>query len=119
MHALSLLALLLPFAAANPHKRCDCMSWTQETGWIHNADLTHWVCKVYYKEVDYNSRFDASTGRCVVDGSLKIDGQTWENQCKEEASGYFRLDPTTGATLDVGKGLLKVSAAVGSCPDRD
>ncbi|KAG6068036.1 hypothetical protein E4U32_001986, partial [Claviceps aff. humidiphila group G2b] len=53
---------------------------------------------------------------CVADGDLKIDGQTWENQCKEEGStGYFRLDPKTGATLNVGDGLLKVSAAVGHC----
>ncbi|KAG5988965.1 hypothetical protein E4U52_006071 [Claviceps spartinae] len=115
MHALSLLAILLPLVAAKSHGACDCMSWTQETGWIHNADLTHWVCMVDYKYNRYNSRFDADTGRCVADGDMKIDGQTWEDQCKEEgAAGYFRLDPKTGATLDVDN-LLKVGAAVGHC----
>ncbi|KAG6090493.1 hypothetical protein E4U30_001149 [Claviceps sp. LM220 group G6] len=114
MHALSLLAILLPLVAAKPHGACDCMSWTQETGWIHNADLTHWVCTVYYKEVHYNSRFDANSGQCVVDGDWKIDGQTWENQCKEEgADGYHALDENN-ATLDNGK-VFKVGAAVGHC----
>ncbi|KAG5913057.1 hypothetical protein E4U61_007449 [Claviceps capensis] len=93
MRALSLLALLLPFVAADKHDQCDCMSWTQETGWIHNPDLTHWVCHVHYMEVSYKSRFDKNTGRCVVDGKRKISGQDWEDACKSEGhDGYLILD---------------------------
>lgn len=48
MYALSLLALLLPLAVANDHLKCDCMSWSEGENWIHNAVLTHYVCKTYY-----------------------------------------------------------------------
>lgn len=50
MHALSLLALLLPLAAGNKHYQCDCMSWTAGDGqnWIHDATLSHYVCHHYY-----------------------------------------------------------------------
>ncbi|KAG6020995.1 hypothetical protein E4U40_005681 [Claviceps sp. LM458 group G5] len=113
MHALSFLALLLPFVAANKHDQCDCMSWTKETGWIHNKDLTHWVCHVYYMEVSYHSRFDIDTGRCVVDGDRKIDGQSWEDACKEEGrDGYLILDDKDHhADLT----SYKVGAAAGDC----
>ncbi|KAG5951913.1 hypothetical protein E4U58_001021 [Claviceps cyperi] len=114
MHALSLLALLLPLVAARKHKQCDCMSWSPGGQWIHNADLTHWVCNVYYQEVNYDSKFDASTGRCQTDGKWKIDGDDWENQCKSEGStGYFLLD-NEGGIIDSSK-LHTVGAAAGHC----
>ncbi|KAG5945378.1 hypothetical protein E4U59_005916 [Claviceps monticola] len=113
MHALSLLALLLPFVVADKHDQCDCMSWTQETGWIHNPTLTHWVCQVHYTEVHYGSRFDKDTGRCVVDGQWKIEGQDWEDACKREGSeGYLDLD-----AQDPQQRLAShtVGAATGNC----
>ncbi|KAG6020994.1 hypothetical protein E4U19_002110 [Claviceps sp. Clav32 group G5] len=113
MHALSLLALLLPFVVAKKHDQCDCMSWTKETGWIHNKDLSHWVCKVHYAAADYGSRFDVDTGRCVADGDWKIDGQDWENACIDEGhSGYFILDDQG---YNVNLTLYKVGAATGDC----
>ncbi|KAG6272853.1 hypothetical protein E4U47_002296 [Claviceps purpurea] len=113
MHALSLLALLLPFVVADKHRQCDCMSWTQKSGWIHNPDLTHWVCHVYYKEVHYQSRFDKDTGRCVVDGDWKIKGQDWEDACvREGQAGYLLLDDQ-GNHADLKS--YKVDAATGDC----
>ncbi|KAG6054744.1 hypothetical protein E4U17_003507 [Claviceps sp. LM77 group G4] len=112
MHALNLLALLLPFVAAKKHDQCDCMSWTKETGWIHNQYLTHWVCHVHYREVEYQSRFDIDTGRCVVDG-WKIKGQDWEDACKEEGrDGYLILDDKD---YHVNLTSYTVGAATGNC----
>lgn len=47
MHALSLLAVLLPLAAANMHKQCDCWSFDTDK-WEYNTGLTNYVCDQYY-----------------------------------------------------------------------
>ncbi|KAG6194028.1 hypothetical protein E4U10_003411 [Claviceps purpurea] len=114
MHVLSLLALLLPFVAANDkHTQCDCMSWTKDSGWIHNADLTHYVCKVHLTAAEYNSHFDKDTGRCVTNGEWKIKGQDWEDACKKNGQdGYFEL---TDAGDNKNLLLHKVGAATGDC----
>lgn len=51
MHAISILAFLLPLVAAHGHKQCDCMTWADGQDWGHNEILTHFVCVE-----DYNHR---------------------------------------------------------------
>ncbi|KAG6155902.1 hypothetical protein E4U37_000789 [Claviceps purpurea] len=103
MHALSLLALLLPLAAANTHAQCDCMSWSEGQDWIHNAGLTQAVCdSSFYKN---KAKFNPTTNRCEGLTNFWIDGKTWEDQCKSSGKGYVDAHGTH----------LKVGAAAGSC----
>ncbi|KAG6027282.1 hypothetical protein E4U19_002115 [Claviceps sp. Clav32 group G5] len=111
MHALSLLALLLPLAAADTHKECDCMSWKQGESWGHNAVLTQWVCQSFYPN---KGQWNDSSKRCVAINGNKFDGDTWEGYCKAAGRwGYHAIKPNglgeaTGPTLTVG-------AATGNC----
>ncbi|CCE29363.1 hypothetical protein E4U22_004117 [Claviceps purpurea] len=113
MHALSLLALLLPLAVADTHDQCDCMSWggAQGNSWGHNAVLTQWVCQSFYPN---KGQWDASSKRCVGINGNKFDGDTWEGYCKAAGKwGYHKikangLGEATGPTL-------KVGAATGNC----
>ncbi|KAG6111263.1 hypothetical protein E4U13_004911 [Claviceps humidiphila] len=109
MHALSLLAFLLPLAAASTHAQCDCMSWSEGKPWIHDADLTQAVCEsAFYKN---KATYDPKTKRCVAGAEATkfwIDGHTWETQCKSFGQGY----------TDASGRPQKVGAAAGSCPDR-
>ncbi|KAG6099859.1 hypothetical protein E4U14_007185 [Claviceps sp. LM454 group G7] len=118
MYALSLLALLLPLAAANDHLKCDCMSWSEGQNWIHNAQLTHYVCSTYYKD---NAVYDAHGGRCIAEPGYKISGQPWEDLCKSAgADGFYPIvvDQYGSETVDKSKKPLTIGAAAGSCPDR-
>ncbi|KAG6306465.1 hypothetical protein E4U22_004503, partial [Claviceps purpurea] len=53
MHALSLLAILLPLAAADTHNWCSCQSWTsgQNAKWGVNQMLSYFVCSQDFKGV--------------------------------------------------------------------
>ncbi|KAG5948808.1 hypothetical protein E4U58_002068 [Claviceps cyperi] len=115
MRALSLVALLLPLAAARNHKQCDCMSWNKGEDWIHNAMLTHYVCFYYYKD---QATFDSSTGRCVASSGHSISGQPWEDNCKYmAASGYFPVDTGANGQESVNYMNMRQRAwlSVGSC----
>ncbi|KAG6082727.1 hypothetical protein E4U30_002460 [Claviceps sp. LM220 group G6] len=112
MYALSLLALLLPLAAANTHNQCDCMSWSENQPWIHNAELTQWVCQSFYPN---KGRWDDSSKRCVATNG-QFDGDTWEGYCKAAGqSGYHKIKPN-GLGEATGP-ILRVGAAAGHCPD--
>ncbi|KAG6303751.1 hypothetical protein E4U09_005790 [Claviceps aff. purpurea] len=97
MHALNLLALLLPLAAANTHGQ----------DWIHNAGLTQAVCDSSFHKKRY-AKFNPTTNRCEGLTNFWIDGKTWEDQCKSSGKGYVDAHGTH----------FKVGAAAGSCPDR-
>ncbi|KAG6075814.1 hypothetical protein E4U30_003027 [Claviceps sp. LM220 group G6] len=113
MRSFSLLTLLLPFVVANDHTKCDCMSWTAATDWIHNAELTHYVCLEYYPG---SAKYDDSTKRCVTTDGAVIDGQTWENDCKKFGKeGYYTFG--SDGHPDFSKKALTVGAVAGSCPN--
>ncbi|KAG5943563.1 hypothetical protein E4U60_006580 [Claviceps pazoutovae] len=118
MHALSLLALLLPLAAGNKHYQCDCMSWTAGPGqnWIHDATLSHYVCFQYYGK---DGVWNANQGLCVAKPGFKFDGQSWENNCKDAISGYYPVvtDDYNNELLDKTKKIV-AGAATGWCPDK-
>ncbi|KAG6027157.1 hypothetical protein E4U40_001686 [Claviceps sp. LM458 group G5] len=115
MRAFSLLTLLLPYVAANTHRQCDCWTWSSGGSWIQNADLTHYICLKYPDHTYY----DTKSQRCKTDDGYVIDGQIWEDDCKSygEKQGYSPF--TTDGRLDTNHALIKVGAAVGSCPNRD
>ncbi|KAG6111262.1 hypothetical protein E4U13_004910 [Claviceps humidiphila] len=112
MYALGLLALLLPLAAANTHNQCDCMSWSEKQPWIHNAQLTRWVCDSFYID---KASWDENSKLCVATNA-QFDGDTWEGYCK--AAGYWGYYPTRpDGSHDASKDILRVGAAAGHCPD--
>ncbi|KAG5950398.1 hypothetical protein E4U58_001670 [Claviceps cyperi] len=114
MRTFSLLTLLLPFVAANQHKHCYCQTWTAAGGWISNAGLTHYIC--YYNS--NGAYYDDKTQRCEADKDYTIDGDEWENACKKYGveNGYYPFN--AAGQPDTSKPLIKVGAAVGSCPNR-
>ncbi|KAG6057756.1 hypothetical protein E4U17_000971 [Claviceps sp. LM77 group G4] len=107
MHALSLLALLLPLVAAKGHKLCTCRTYTAAQGWETNPVLARWAL------------WDDKSQRCVArpDGPVddKIDGDTWEKQCAFYGTqdGYYPIDPK--GLPDRSKDPLKVDIALGQC----
>ncbi|KAG6084812.1 hypothetical protein E4U30_004480 [Claviceps sp. LM220 group G6] len=118
MHAISILALLLPLVAAHSHKQCDCMTWSDGQDWGHNAILTHFVCVE-----DYNHRavYDDATKRCVVTGDNRIDGDEWESLCRRYGvvEGFAPIGPKNEPVFPKYPAPpLRVGAAAGSCPDR-
>ncbi|KAG6083471.1 hypothetical protein E4U16_004160 [Claviceps sp. LM84 group G4] len=118
MHALSLLALLLPLAAANKHYRCGCMSWSPgpAQSWIHDSALAHYVCFNSYAD---NAMWNARDGLCLAKPGFKFDGQPWENDCKNAIGEFYRVvtDDYGNESLDKSK-KLTVGAATGWCPDK-
>ncbi|KAG5960308.1 hypothetical protein E4U58_004702 [Claviceps cyperi] len=116
MRAFSLLTLLLPFVAANQHKHCYCRTWTAEGGWISNNDLSHYIC--YYTN---HAHWDPSLNRCQADDDYYLEGQPWEDACKNYGvqEGYYPFDGGDDEDPDITHPLIRVGAAVGSCPDRD
>ncbi|KAG5919261.1 hypothetical protein E4U61_001021 [Claviceps capensis] len=117
MHALSLLALLLPLAAGNKHYQCNCMSWTAGPGqnWIHDATLSHYVCHHYYGN---DAVWNANQGLCLAKPGYKFDGQPWENNCKDAISGFYPIltDEYGNESLDRTRKIV-AGAATGWCPD--
>ncbi|KAG6052961.1 hypothetical protein E4U17_005171 [Claviceps sp. LM77 group G4] len=121
MHALSLLAVLLPLVsplvAANLHSQCDCRTWTDspEGGeWGYNRDLTRWLCyHVYTNTASWSEDY----GRCVATVEM-FDGQPWEDKCVEVGvkEGYYRFDRDGHPITNVNP--IKVGAATGHCPNR-
>ncbi|KAG6099861.1 hypothetical protein E4U14_007187 [Claviceps sp. LM454 group G7] len=113
MHALSLLALLLPLVAANRHKQCDCMSWKSGEDWTHNEMLSYFVC---WNDFKGQAKFNFNTKRCEALPGQWIDGDTWEGHCKSAGLGYFPV--SMDGIMDVSGMPLHVDAAAGSCPNR-
>ncbi|KAG6046865.1 hypothetical protein E4U17_007710 [Claviceps sp. LM77 group G4] len=112
MRAFSLLTFLLPFVAAKDHKQCNCMSWTKETGWIHNEGLTHYVC---FEKYPVNAHYDDKSKLCVASDGYVIDGETWENDCKDSGitDGYYPFG--TDDKPNFSEKIMKIGAATGDC----
>ncbi|KAG6024411.1 hypothetical protein E4U40_003297 [Claviceps sp. LM458 group G5] len=104
MHALSLLALLLPLVAAKTHKQCGCRTYTADKGWETNIVLARWAS------------WDDKAQRCA-ERTDKIDGQTFEDQCKffGTQGGYYPIT-AQGYPDKSGKPLM-VDIALGQCFD--
>ncbi|KAG6276063.1 hypothetical protein E4U47_000298 [Claviceps purpurea] len=116
MHALSLLALLLPLAAGNKHYQCDCMSWTAGENWIHNAALSHYVCHHYYTN---DGVWNANSGLCLAKPGYKFDGEPWEKNCKEAISGFYPVVTDEYGTESLNRTTkITAGAATGWCPDK-
>ncbi|KAG6272198.1 hypothetical protein E4U48_003242 [Claviceps purpurea] len=114
MHALSLLALLLPLVAANTHKQCGCRTYTADHGWETNTDLAHWVCNKFFRPT---ALWDRTAQRCAAredTDDYLIDGQIWENQCiyYGTQAGYYPLNALGYPTSSK---ALKVDIALGQC----
>ncbi|CCE29513.1 uncharacterized protein CPUR_03206 [Claviceps purpurea 20.1] len=115
MRAFSLLTLLLPFVAAKLHKKCNCMSWDKGGSWVHNEVLSHYVCYEVYPSV---AHWDDNAKVCVGNGGFDgewIDGETWENDCKQSGiqDGYYPFG--TDGMPDESQKLIHVDAVSGSC----
>ncbi|KAG5942808.1 hypothetical protein E4U59_000887 [Claviceps monticola] len=112
MHALSLLAILLPLAAADTHNWCSCQSWTAgpQANWGVNQMLSYFVCSQDYKGV---AKFNVNTNRCEGQNGYKLDGDTWEGHCKAAGQGYFPI--TMEGNIDIRGTPLRVDQAVGLC----
>ncbi|KAG6099860.1 hypothetical protein E4U14_007186 [Claviceps sp. LM454 group G7] len=110
MQALSLLALLLPLAAANTHSSCDCMSWSKGQSWIHNEMLSYFVC---WNDFKGQAKFNFNSNRCEALSGQSIDGDTWEGHCKTAGLGYFPI--SMNGVIDASGTPLHVDAAAGSC----
>ncbi|KAG6116908.1 hypothetical protein E4U14_008282 [Claviceps sp. LM454 group G7] len=92
MHALSLLAVLLPLVAADMHKQCDCWSFDTDK-WEYNTGLTNYVCDTYYGGQNHLAVYDDGLGRCLS-RDKKIDGDEWETLCKISGqNGYYPITP--------------------------
>ncbi|KAG5989069.1 hypothetical protein E4U52_005936 [Claviceps spartinae] len=115
MRAFSLLTLLLPFVAANTHRRCDCWTWSAGGNWMQNPDLTHYIC-LQYPEHTY---FDNNSKRCMTQDGYVLDGDIWESDCKYygEGKGYYPFK--SDGSPDKNHAPITVGAAVGHCPNRD
>ncbi|KAG6043801.1 hypothetical protein E4U39_004129 [Claviceps sp. Clav50 group G5] len=116
MHALSLLALLLPLAAAHEHYHCGCMSWSPGQNWIHDSALAHYVCFNNYAD---QAIWNARDGLCLAKPGFKLSGQPWEDACKAATGEFYPVvtDPYGNESLDKSK-KLTVGAATGWCPDK-
>ncbi|KAG6111265.1 hypothetical protein E4U13_004913 [Claviceps humidiphila] len=110
MHALSLLALLLPLAAADGPSSCDCMSWSKGQSWIHNQMLSYFVCWNDYKGL---AKFNLNTNRCEVLPGQSIDSGTFELHCKAAGLGYFPI--TMDGHMDASGTPIHVDEATVSC----
>ncbi|KAG6161075.1 hypothetical protein E4U22_002229 [Claviceps purpurea] len=114
MHALSLLALLLPLVAAAKHDQCDCMSWYQGGKWDHNRYLTKWICKYTDAYGPDKTRFDEHSGQCVGINGFQINGAEWEGNCKRVGvQGYYPIG--MDGIIDISGGLKKIDEATGNC----
>ncbi|KAG5931818.1 hypothetical protein E4U60_005748 [Claviceps pazoutovae] len=112
MHALSLLALLLPLVAADSFSQCDCKTASDDGKWTSDPALTHWVC---YNSYANTANFDANVGGCVST-QANIDGDTWQQSCIDAgvSSGYYAFGSDGKPITNVP--AMKVAHAAGQCP---
>ncbi|KAG6300214.1 hypothetical protein E4U09_007267 [Claviceps aff. purpurea] len=103
MHALSLLALLLPLVAADGFSQCNCQTASDDGLWTYDPVLTHWAS------------FDANVGGCVAPNA-NIDGDTWQQLCINAgvSNGYYAFDSKGAPIKSVP--AIKVAHAAGKCP---
>ncbi|KAG5957811.1 hypothetical protein E4U58_005642 [Claviceps cyperi] len=111
MHALSLVALLLPLVAANKHKECDCWSWDTNK-WEYNTVLTNYVCNMYYSDNNI-AVYDDGLGRCLS-RTGQIDGDQWEGLCKTAGGNGYHSITNTGL-IDLNSPLQYRNAVFGHC----
>ncbi|KAG6180590.1 hypothetical protein E4U24_003556 [Claviceps purpurea] len=90
MHALSLLALLLPLVKAKFYDECKCSSYNVGSDWEQNDVLTEYICTVNYRTA---AQYDRITKRCVANPDWgTFDGGLWSEDCKAASvHGYFPI----------------------------
>ncbi|KAG5934405.1 hypothetical protein E4U59_006248 [Claviceps monticola] len=93
MHAISLLAFLLPLVAARNHKQCDCWSFNDD-GWSYNTGLTHYVCNSFYQD-NHLALYDDGLGRCLSRDE-KLDGDEWDLLCKQAGQNGYHVVTADG-----------------------
>ncbi|KAG6029038.1 hypothetical protein E4U40_000713 [Claviceps sp. LM458 group G5] len=112
MHAISLLAFLLPLVAAKDHHECDCWSFNDPDGWGYNTVLTNYVCDNYYQDKKI-AVYDDGSGRCNSRGK-HLDGDEWDLMCKEAGqNGYHAI--TTDGDIDLSSPLQYRKDVFGHC----
>ncbi|KAG6026024.1 hypothetical protein E4U40_002365 [Claviceps sp. LM458 group G5] len=113
MHALSLLALLLPLVAADEgYSKCDCQSAIGSGQTLtYNHDLSRWLCYHTYTNI---ASWSESEGRCIATQQY-IAGDTWETNCiiAGVQQGYYAFDSKNNPITNVPP--MKVDGAVGNC----
>ncbi|KAG5931820.1 hypothetical protein E4U60_005750 [Claviceps pazoutovae] len=113
MHALSLLALLLPFVAADEgYAKCDCQTASGSGQTLtYNHDLSRWLCYHTYTNI---ALWSESEGRCIATQQY-IAGDTWERNCiiTGVQRGYYAFDAKDVPITNVP--AMKVESAVGNC----
>ncbi|KAG5940547.1 hypothetical protein E4U59_002373 [Claviceps monticola] len=115
MHALSLLALLLPLVAADTgYSKCDCQSASgggSVQNLSYNHDLSRWLCYHTYTNI---ASWSESEGRCIATQQY-IPGDDWERNCiiVGVQQGYYAFDANNNPITNVP--AIKVDAAVGNC----
>ncbi|KAG6113042.1 hypothetical protein E4U13_004033 [Claviceps humidiphila] len=110
MHALSLLALLVPFVAAKWYS-CDCGSLNEKGESVANVQLTQWVCLKSYKG---QAVFDADLKRCVATSGNTIDEGIFGSFCQAAATNGFY--PIEGNVVDDSKPALTAKSSRARCP---
>ncbi|CCE29403.1 uncharacterized protein CPUR_03096 [Claviceps purpurea 20.1] len=113
MHALSLLALLLPLVAADTgYAKCDCQTASGSGQTLtYNHDLSRWLCYHVYTNT---ALWSESEGRCIAT-QQPIPGDDWQTNCIliGVRQGYFAFDNKGNPITNVP--AMKVETAVGNC----
>ncbi|KAG5931819.1 hypothetical protein E4U60_005749 [Claviceps pazoutovae] len=115
MHALSLLALLLPLVAADTgYSECDCQTASGPGSGqtlTYNHDLSRWLC---YHTYTNTALWSENKGRCIAT-QQPIPGDEWQTNCIVIGvqQGYYAFDPKGVPVTNVP--AMKVDTAVGNC----
>ncbi|KAG6275392.1 hypothetical protein E4U47_000915 [Claviceps purpurea] len=115
MHALSLLALLLPLVAADTgYSQCDCQTASGAGSGqtlTYNHDLSRWLCWSIYDNI---ASWSESEGRCIATVQ-PIPGDDWQTNCIVVGvqKGYYAFDSNGNPITNVP--AMKVDTAVGNC----
>ncbi|KAG6055807.1 hypothetical protein E4U17_002715 [Claviceps sp. LM77 group G4] len=113
MHALSLLALLLPLVAADDgYTKCDCQSAIGSGSTLtYNHDLSRWLC---YHTYTNTASWSESEGRCIATQQY-FAGDAWEKNCiiAGVQQGYYAFDSNNNPINNVPP--MKADGAVGNC----
>ncbi|KAG6114596.1 hypothetical protein E4U14_001352 [Claviceps sp. LM454 group G7] len=112
MHALSLLALLLPLVAADTgYAQCDCQTASGSGQTLtYNHDLSRWLCYHIYTNI---ALWNENVGRCVATQQY-IAGDVWQQNCIQIGlQGYYAFDSNGNPITNVP--AMKVQTAVGNC----